>query len=136
MHFVIFVLRVFQLLLNNAVLVFVFVSNYVYKVRQFNSRNGCSMSDVTGVLSHASSCTQSHLDMFQLAFTRATDQMDRSSPSNRGSGTCLWYTVDGKMSDKNHEQRINNGVCVKISKSVSETLALITLANGEYTVKK
>jgi hypothetical protein len=35
------------------------------------------------------------------------------------------------MSDKNLEQRINIKFCVKISKSVSETLALLTLAYGE-----
>jgi hypothetical protein len=38
--------------------------------------------------------------------------------------------------DKNLEQRINIKFCVKIGKSASETLALITLAYGEYTVKK
>jgi hypothetical protein len=40
------------------------------------------------------------------------------------------------MSDKNLLQRINIQFCVKISKSASETLALLTVAYGEYTVKK
>jgi len=33
--------------------------------------------------------------------------------SSRGSSACPWYTVDGKMSDKNLEQRINIKFCVK-----------------------
>jgi hypothetical protein len=40
------------------------------------------------------------------------------------------------MSDKNLEQRINIKFCVKIGKSASETLALLTLAYGEYSMKK
>ena len=40
------------------------------------------------------------------------------------------------MSDKNLEQRINIKFCVKISKSDSETLALLTVAYGEYAMKK
>ena len=40
------------------------------------------------------------------------------------------------MSDKNLEQRINVKFCVKIGKSASETLALLTVACGEYDVKK
>jgi hypothetical protein len=40
------------------------------------------------------------------------------------------------MSDKNLEQRINIQFCVKIGKSASETLTLITLAFGEYAMKK
>jgi hypothetical protein len=40
------------------------------------------------------------------------------------------------MSDKNLEQWINIKFCVKISKSTSETLALLTVAYGEYTMKK
>jgi len=40
------------------------------------------------------------------------------------------------MSDKNLEQRINNKFCVKIGKSASETLALLTVAYGEYAMKK
>ena len=39
------------------------------------------------------------------------------------------------MSDKNLEQRINIKFCVKIGKSASETLTLLTVAYGEYTVK-
>jgi hypothetical protein len=49
---------------------------------------------------------------------------------------CLWYIVGRKMSDKNLEQRVNFKFCVKIGKSVSEMLALLTLAYGEYTMKK
>jgi len=40
------------------------------------------------------------------------------------------------MSDKNLEQRINIKFCVKIGKSASETLALLTVAYGEYAMKK
>jgi hypothetical protein len=40
------------------------------------------------------------------------------------------------MSDKNLEQRINTKFCVKIGKSTSETLALLTVAYGEYAMKK
>ena len=49
---------------------------------------------------------------------------------------CPWYTVGGKMSDKNLEQWINIKFCVKIGKSDSETLALLIVAYGEYTMKK
>ena len=40
------------------------------------------------------------------------------------------------MSDENLEQRINIKFCVKISKSTSGTLALLTVAYGEYAMKK
>ena len=40
------------------------------------------------------------------------------------------------MSDKNLEQRINIKFCVKIGKSASETLALLTVAYGECAMKK
>jgi hypothetical protein len=40
------------------------------------------------------------------------------------------------MSDKNLKQQINIKFCVKIGKSASETLALLTVVYGEYTVKK
>jgi len=40
------------------------------------------------------------------------------------------------MSDKNLEQRINIKFCAKIGKSASETLALLTVAYGEYAMKK
>ena len=76
------------------------------------------------------------LDMFQLAFTRATDQTSRSIPSSRGSSTCLWYTVSGRMSDKKLEQQINIKFCVKIGKSTSEMSAILTVAYGEYAMKK
>ena len=49
---------------------------------------------------------------------------------------CLWYRVGRKMSDKNLEQRINIKFCVKIGKSSSETLALLTVAYCEYVMKK
>ena len=49
---------------------------------------------------------------------------------------CLWYTVGGKIGDKNLEQRINIKFCVKIGKRASETLALLTVAYGEYAMKK
>jgi hypothetical protein len=38
------------------------------------------------------------------------------------------------MCDKNLEQRINIKFCVKIGKSASETLALLTVAYGEYAM--
>jgi hypothetical protein len=44
---------------------------------------------------------------------------------------CLWYTVGRKMNDKSLEQRINIKICVKIGKSASERLVLLTLAYGE-----
>jgi len=40
------------------------------------------------------------------------------------------------MSDKNLEHRINVKLCVKIGKSASETLALLTVAYGERAMKK
>jgi len=40
------------------------------------------------------------------------------------------------MSDMNLEQRINIKFCVNIGKSASETSALLTVAYGEYGVKK
>jgi hypothetical protein len=40
------------------------------------------------------------------------------------------------MSDKNVLQRINIKFCGKICKGASETLALLSVAYGEYTVKK
>jgi len=40
------------------------------------------------------------------------------------------------MSDKDLKQRINIKFCVKIGKSASETLALLTVAYGEYATKK
>ena len=44
--------------------------------------------------------------------------------------------VGGKMSDKNLEQRIDIKFCVKIGKSASETLTLLTVAYGQYAMKK
>jgi hypothetical protein len=40
------------------------------------------------------------------------------------------------MSDKNLEQRINITFCVKIGKSASETLAILTVAYSKYATKK
>jgi hypothetical protein len=40
------------------------------------------------------------------------------------------------MSDKNLHRRINIKFCVKIGKSASETLALLTVAYDEYARKK
>ena len=40
------------------------------------------------------------------------------------------------MSDKNLKQRINIKFCVEIGESASETLAILTLAYGEYALKK
>jgi len=40
------------------------------------------------------------------------------------------------MSDKNLEQRIYIKCCVKIGKVASETLAPLTVAYGEYAMKK
>jgi dihydroneopterin aldolase len=58
--------------------------------------------------------------------------MSRLFPSSRGSGTCPWYTVGGKMSEKNLEQWINIKFYVKIGKSATETSAPLTVAYGEY----
>jgi len=62
--------------------------------------------------------------------------MSRSFPRHRGSSTCPWYTVGEKMSDESLEQRINIKFCVKIGKRASEMLALLTVAYGEYAMKK
>jgi hypothetical protein len=43
--------------------------------------------------------------------------------------------VGGKMSDRSLEQWINIKFRVKIGKSASEMLALLTVAYGEYTDK-
>jgi hypothetical protein len=40
------------------------------------------------------------------------------------------------MSDKNLEQRIDIKFCVKIGNSASETLSILTVAYGEYAMKK
>jgi hypothetical protein len=62
--------------------------------------------------------------------------MSHSFPSSRGSSTCPWYTVGEKLSDKNLEQWLHIKFCVDIGKSASETLALLTVAYGEYAMKK
>jgi hypothetical protein len=48
----------------------------------------------------------------------------------------VYCCVGGNMSDENLEQRINIKFCVKIGKSASETLALLTVTFGEYAMKK
>jgi hypothetical protein len=45
-------------------------------------------------------------------------------------------TVGGKMSDKNLKQWINIKFCVKVGKTASETVALLTVAYAEYGMKK
>jgi hypothetical protein len=40
------------------------------------------------------------------------------------------------MSNKNLEQRINIKFCVRVGKSASETSALLTVAYGEFAMKK
>jgi hypothetical protein len=40
------------------------------------------------------------------------------------------------MSDKNLEQGINFKFCVKIGKSASETLAILTVVYGKSAIKK
>jgi len=62
--------------------------------------------------------------------------MSHSFQRNRGSSTSPWYTVGRKTNDKNLEQRINIKFYVNIGKSASEMLALLTVAYGEYTMKK
>jgi hypothetical protein len=62
--------------------------------------------------------------------------MSNLFPSSRRNRTCSWYTVGGKMSDKNLEQWINIKFCVWIGANASEVLALLTLPCGEYTTKK
>jgi hypothetical protein len=57
-------------------------------------------------------------------------------PSSRERSTCLWYTVDRKMNDKNLEQWENIKFCVNIGKSASETSAILTVAYGEHARKK
>jgi hypothetical protein len=44
-------------------------------------------------------------------------------PKQKRSSTFQWYTVGGKMSVKNLEQRINIKFCVKNGRSASKTLA-------------
>jgi len=105
-------------------------SSVVYEVRQFNSWNSCSVSlgcwvRQTHVLKHVWTCFNLRLHEPQ------TKWVVRSRAAE-----CPWYTVGGKMSDKNLEQRMNIKFCVKIGKSASETLALLTVAYGEYTMKK
>jgi hypothetical protein len=56
-------------------------------------------------------------------------------PSSRGSSTCPWYVLGGKVTDKNLEQQMNIKFYVKIDKSASVTLALLTVGYGEYAMK-
>jgi hypothetical protein len=61
--------------------------------------------------------------------------MSHLFPSSRGSSTCPWYTVGGKMGDKNLEQQINIKFCLKIGKSAGEMLALLTVVYGKHAMK-
>jgi hypothetical protein len=76
------------------------------------------------------------LDKNKLVFTLATDKMNHLFPSSRGSNTWQWYTVGGKMSYKTLKQWINIKFCSKICASASEMLALLTLADVEYSMKE
>jgi hypothetical protein len=60
--------------------------------------------------------------------------MSHLFPSSGGSSMCPSYSVGGKISDKNLEQRINIKFCVKIGNIASEMLALLTVAYGEYAM--
>jgi hypothetical protein len=62
--------------------------------------------------------------------------MSRPFPSSRGSSKYLWYAVGGQASDKNLEQRTNIKICVKVGKSASETLALLTLMYDGHRRKR
>jgi hypothetical protein len=75
------------------------------------------------------------MDMFELGFTWPTDQTTCSFPSNSGSSTHPWYTVGAKVSDKNLEKWINIKSCMKIGRSASEMLTVLTLAYGDYDMK-
>jgi hypothetical protein len=46
------------------------------------------------------------------------------------------YCLAEQRGDKNVEQRINIKFCVKMGECASGTLALLTLAYGEYAMKK
>jgi hypothetical protein len=61
--------------------------------------------------------------------------MNCSFPSSRGSSVSVVYSWQ-KNGDKNLVQQINTKFCVKVGKSASETLALLTVAYGEYAMKK
>jgi hypothetical protein len=62
--------------------------------------------------------------------------MSLSFPSSKGNSTRPWYIVGGKTSNNNLEQPINIKFCVKTGKSASETLAILTVAYGEYAMKQ
>jgi hypothetical protein len=55
--------------------------------------------------------------------------MSCSFPSSRGSSIRPWYIVGWKMSDI-VEQGTNIKFCVKIGKTASEMLTVLTLAYG------
>jgi hypothetical protein len=86
----------------------IYIRAHIYEVRQFNSRNCHSVS----------SQANSHLAMLQLASTRATDP---GSSAVRGM-------LLAEQSDRSLGQRTDIVCCVKIGKSGSETLALLTMA--------
>jgi hypothetical protein len=74
-------------------------------VRQFNSQNGHSMP-LGRWVRHK---TQAHLDMFQLVYIQATDQISHLFPSSRGSSRCPRYTVVTRIwsSGQTHRLMVN-----------------------------
>jgi hypothetical protein len=117
---------------EEASILFLAIVKWKYKVQQFISRNGCSV--LLGcwvrqihVPKHVWTCPNLRLHEPQTNWVIC---------SLAAAVVRLWSTVDRKMSDKNLEQRINVKFCVKIGKSASEILALLTVAYGEYAMKK
>jgi hypothetical protein len=121
-------------------------------VQQFNSQNG--FSTLLGCYVRHTHI-QSHMDQFQLGFTRAAGK-SCLFPSSRGSSLCLWYAVGGKWLTRIWSsgkmgssiwRLINMLVKCKIwgfhggdyedtILHASEMLAILTLAYGEYSMKK
>jgi hypothetical protein len=59
-----------------------------------------------------------------------------SSPSSGGVSACEWYTVARKIIGKIQERQIYIKFCLRVGKSASGTLALLTLNYDEYPKKK
>jgi hypothetical protein len=74
--------------------------------------------------------------MFQLAIYMGYRQDELFVPEQQRKQYVSVVYVSGKMSNKNMEQRINIQFCIKICKSASETLLLLTLAYSECATKK
>jgi hypothetical protein len=112
-----------------------FISIFIFYL--FNYLNpgivaACHWGDESGKLVYSSMF--GHVPTCVYVSHRPNESFAKSST---GSSTSLWYTVGGKMSDKNLLQRIINiKFCVKISKSACETLALLTVAYGKHTLNK